>query len=163
MLFDADGQRLWLRQFGTQQSDDIKSLAFDPHSGTIAVGGITAGALPGQQSSGNSPWYPDAFVAMYDAEGRQLWLDQFGQVANSHVLIAARTACYVQRRFVRLRLAFGEHFINVGASGVLLLASARPGSTASPSTPRRGTSPLANHVTRAAPEGWTNVAARASV
>jgi len=75
---DLDGNELWIRQFGTfnafglSAADAATGVAVDA-SGVYVVG-YTGGALPGQSSSGGV----DAFMRKYDANGSELWTQQFG-------------------------------------------------------------------------------------
>jgi len=71
--YDAAGNEVWTRQFGTAERDFAKGIAVDA-SGGIWVVGQTFGALPGQTSFGG--W--DAFVRRYDAAGNEGWTRQFG-------------------------------------------------------------------------------------
>lgn len=70
--YDANGNQLWTRQFGTGGVDFALGIFAD--SAGVYVGGQTYGALPGQTSSGS----PDAFVRKYDASGNEVWTRQFG-------------------------------------------------------------------------------------
>ena len=78
--YDADGNELWTRQFGTPNDDRTYGISADT-SGVYVTGG-TSGTLPGQTSSGN--W--DAFVRKYDADGNELWTRQFGTSGTDWVL-----------------------------------------------------------------------------
>lgn len=73
--YDPNGKELWTRQFGTRDVDSAESVAADAQ-GNIYVAGRVRGrqALPGQKSFGKL----DAFVRKYDANGNELWTDQFG-------------------------------------------------------------------------------------
>ncbi len=70
--YDADGTRLWIRQFGTSTTDEALALAPDG-AGGVMVAGVTRGSLGGPNAGGE-----DAFVARYDANGTRLWIRQFG-------------------------------------------------------------------------------------
>jgi hypothetical protein len=70
--YDANGNVLWIRQFGTPAEDDLEGVAVDATG--VYVAGSTAGALPGQASSGER----DTFVRRYDPDGNVVWTDQFG-------------------------------------------------------------------------------------
>ena len=70
--FDAAGDIVWMRQFGTEDTDYLVGVAANA-DGIYAVG-RTAETLPGQTSSGND----DALVARFDASGNLLWARQFG-------------------------------------------------------------------------------------
>lgn len=71
--YDASGNELWTRQFGTSGWDRAQSVAVDA-DGNIYVAGYTDNVFPGQTSSGSG----DAFVRKYDASGNELWTIQFG-------------------------------------------------------------------------------------
>lgn len=89
--YDADGNELWTRQFGTTGSDDARSVAAD--SSGIFVAGRVEGALPGQVYAG----IRDSYVRRYDAAGNELWTRQFdtgnGEQATSVAVQAS--AVYV--------------------------------------------------------------------
>jgi hypothetical protein len=71
--YDANGNELWTRQFGTAVADSAEAISVDA-SGIYVAGG-TEGTLPGQVSSGG---FHDAFVRKYDVNGNELWTRQFG-------------------------------------------------------------------------------------
>ncbi|MEG4089791.1 SBBP repeat-containing protein [Microcoleus sp. Pol12B4] len=75
--YDSNGNHLWLKQFGTADSDypEITApsdLAVDS-AGNLYLTGETDGALGGPNAGGNDIW-----AAKYDSNGNQLWLKQFG-------------------------------------------------------------------------------------
>jgi hypothetical protein len=70
--YDANGNVIWTRQFGTSSADGIFGISVD--STGIYVAGQTLGTFPGQTSAGSA----DAFVRKYDANGTELWTRQFG-------------------------------------------------------------------------------------
>jgi Domain of unknown function (DUF1996) len=70
--YDADGDKLWTRQFGTNGTDQALGISV---SGTdVFVAGSTDGRFPRQKANGGS----DAFVARFTGRGRLAWLKQFG-------------------------------------------------------------------------------------
>ena len=71
--YDANGNLVWFRRFGTWQNDLGRSIAVD-HTGDVA--GVTGGSFsnPNGSSSGGA----DAFVRKYDFDGNVQWTDQFG-------------------------------------------------------------------------------------
>ena len=75
--YDAVGNELWTRQFGSSVSDSCTSVSVDG-DGTVVVAGRTNGVLPSQTSAG----FDDAFVRAYDAVGSLLWTRQFGSSRN---------------------------------------------------------------------------------
>jgi hypothetical protein len=78
--YDANGNSLWTRQFGTGASlpsgsvgiDFISAVAVDS-TGSVLVAGETQGQI-GSNALGQS----DAFVRKYDTSGNELWTQQFG-------------------------------------------------------------------------------------
>lgn len=66
----VDSGRRFLSSGG---KDTISSIAHAA-TGLLCVGGSTDGQFEGQENAG----VMDAFIACFDAEGRLLWLDQFG-------------------------------------------------------------------------------------
>ncbi len=70
--YDADGNAIWTRQFGSPADDRALALAADASAGYV-VGG-TDGLFPGGTTSGG----PDAFLRKYDADGSAVWTRQFG-------------------------------------------------------------------------------------
>jgi hypothetical protein len=70
--YDAGGNLLWGRQFGSAGGDEANGVSADGSG--VHVAGTTNGVLPGQTSAGAI----DAFVAKYDPDGNPLWTCQFG-------------------------------------------------------------------------------------
>ncbi len=70
--YDANGNALWTRQFGSSAMDQVSGVAADATG--VYLAGVTDGILPGQSSSGAQ----DAFVRRYDASGNEVWTRQFG-------------------------------------------------------------------------------------
>jgi len=81
---DADGHKIWTRQFGSSEADQARGVAVD-EKGTVRVAGWTSGAFPGKQSSGMT----DAFVNTYGPDGIELASVQFGPVSYSSVACIA--------------------------------------------------------------------------
>jgi hypothetical protein len=71
--YDAAGNELWTRQFGTAGFDRAIRVAADGAK-AIVVGRV-GGALPGQTFSGGAT---DPFVRQYDVDGNEGWTIQFG-------------------------------------------------------------------------------------
>ncbi|MDJ0596990.1 MAG: SBBP repeat-containing protein [Pleurocapsa sp. MO_226.B13] len=71
--YDTDGNQQWIRQFGTGGDDAALGIDVDD-SGNYYLTGYTDGDISG---SGNAGSY-DAWVAKYDSDGNQLWIEQFG-------------------------------------------------------------------------------------
>jgi hypothetical protein len=80
---DSDGNRHWIRQFGTSAQDQATALATDGAGGTF-VAGWTAGSLGGPNAG-----LIDAWLARYDSAGNQLWIRQWG---TSSIDVAAALA-----------------------------------------------------------------------
>jgi hypothetical protein len=70
--FDADGQQLYIRQFGTTASDTSNDVAVVGDSNIFVVGG-TDGNLEGASAG-----ITDAFVRKYNSAGELQWANQFG-------------------------------------------------------------------------------------
>jgi hypothetical protein len=70
--YDTDGNRVWLRQWGTFNAEHGYSLDTDS-DGSLYLSGYTTGALYGTRMGGR-----DVFLARFDASGNQLWAEQFG-------------------------------------------------------------------------------------
>lgn len=77
--YDAAGNVLWTRQFGTSSWDGAGWIAVDASG--VYVTGETAGALPGQSNAGAI----DVFVRKFDAAGSEVWTRQFGSSDNDYV------------------------------------------------------------------------------
>lgn len=71
--YDASGNPLWTRQFGTTTWDYAVSTAVDAQ-GNAYVGGHTAGGLGGATNAGDY----DVFLAKYNTSGDLVWTRQFG-------------------------------------------------------------------------------------
>src|SRR2546425_6245336 len=77
--YDASGNVVWTRQFGTSADDQAYAIAVDASGAYVA--GYAAGALPEQTSTGGF----DAFVRKYDVNGNEVWTRQFGTQANANL------------------------------------------------------------------------------
>ena len=71
--YDSDGNRTRLDQFGTAGDDAALGVAVDD-LGNYYLTGYTDGNLSGEGNAGSY----DAWVAKYDSEGNQQWIEQFG-------------------------------------------------------------------------------------
>lgn len=72
--YNPDGTQQWIRQFGTGGDDALYTASFDIDSGNnIYVTGYTNSNL-----GGNNQGDYDTWVAKYDPEGIQLWIQQLG-------------------------------------------------------------------------------------
>lgn len=72
--YDSQGDLLWTKQFGTSSFDTVYSIATD-NQGSSYIAGITEGDLATPLHASTS----DAFIAKYDSNGNQQWIQQFGQ------------------------------------------------------------------------------------
>jgi hypothetical protein len=72
MRLNARGGQVWIRQFGTDASDD--AVAVEGTASAVYVAGSTTGALPDQELLGET----DAFIRRYEPKGREVWTLQFG-------------------------------------------------------------------------------------
>ncbi len=70
--YDALGNELWTRQFGTSDADWALGVVVD--STGMYVSGVTFGAMPGATLSGAS----DAFLGRFDLDGNMQWIRQWG-------------------------------------------------------------------------------------
>jgi catechol 2,3-dioxygenase-like lactoylglutathione lyase family enzyme len=75
--YDATGTRLWTRQFGAVANDGASGCAVD-RDGSIYVTGTTFGDLASSTVFAEG----DPFLAKYDANGVQLWLEQLGSTTD---------------------------------------------------------------------------------
>lgn len=73
--YDAAGNQLWIRQFGTSAGEYLHASAPDGSGGVVLVG-RTDGSFGGPLTG----WW-DIWVARYDGSGNRLWLGQFGSSA----------------------------------------------------------------------------------
>lgn len=70
--YNAEGDVLWTRQFGTPETERI--LAVDADATGVYVAGLTNGSFPDAEAVGGK----DAFLRKYDHDGEVLWTRQFG-------------------------------------------------------------------------------------
>ncbi len=82
--YDANGNVVWTRQFGTDSTDAGYAVAVN--SSGVYVGGETAGAIPGYTKAGG---LYDALVAKFDLNGNQQWVREFGTQHEDAVYGAA--------------------------------------------------------------------------
>lgn len=71
--YNAAGDVVWTRQFGSPLDDYAVASAIGP-AGDVLVGGSTLGSLPGHKSEGDS----DAYIMAFNGQGAGLWSQQFG-------------------------------------------------------------------------------------
>lgn len=72
--YNSQGDRLWLEQFGTGGDDGlfIGGMEVDSNDNIFAIG------YTDSNLGGDNVGSYDAWVAKYDSDGNQLWLEQFG-------------------------------------------------------------------------------------
>ncbi|QDE87347.1 hypothetical protein BHS07_32105 [Myxococcus xanthus] len=75
--YDAAGNRLWLRQNGTQMDDFATGLAVSAPD-KLFFTGYTGGSF----ANGGNPSNYDIVVALYDTAGNPYWLQQYGTSAS---------------------------------------------------------------------------------
>lgn len=73
--YDLDGNELWTRQFGSVDVDRASAIAVDITG--VYVAGTTQGAMAGAQ--GQMDW----FVVKFDADGKTIWVRQYGNAASN--------------------------------------------------------------------------------
>lgn len=74
--YDTNGNRQWLRQWGTVNAEHGYSLATDA-AGNVYLSGYTTGTLYGPKLGER-----DAILAKFDAAGNPLWSRQFGTAGH---------------------------------------------------------------------------------
>jgi hypothetical protein len=94
--YDANGNAIWTRQFGTPGTDSVDGGGTATDGRGVYVSGRVGGALPGQTSAGST----DAFVRQYDRGGNELPTIQFGTAGsdNAPAISADNAAIYVSGR-----------------------------------------------------------------
>jgi hypothetical protein len=70
--YDSYGNQVWIQQFGTSGDDALRGMEIDSND-NIFLTGYTDNNLGGS----NNRSY-DAWVAKYDSNGNQVWVQQFG-------------------------------------------------------------------------------------
>ena len=76
--YDSDGNQLWIEQFGTDEGDETFGLDIDSED-NIYTTGWTRGDLgaPNNLNPDGEVTY-DIWLAKYDSDGNQQWIEQFG-------------------------------------------------------------------------------------
>jgi len=74
LKYDSDGDLLWTRQFGSEDSNWDYGRGVTVDGTGVYVAGCTFGTLPGQVSAGDM----DVYVRKYDPDGNVVWTRQFG-------------------------------------------------------------------------------------
>ncbi|QOJ18514.1 MAG: SBBP repeat-containing protein [Phycisphaeraceae bacterium] len=81
--YDASGNRVWLRQIGTNTGDRARGLASDG-AGGFFLSGNTHGNFGGQNLG-----LGDVIIARFDGAGNQTWIRQIGTAAGDYTESAA--------------------------------------------------------------------------
>jgi len=71
--YDLEGNLIWYKQFGTNNSDGANDITLD-NLGYIYLAGSTKGSWPGNTLYGKA----DSFVTKYTPRGNLIWQKQFG-------------------------------------------------------------------------------------
>jgi len=74
--YDRNGTQLWISQFGTSELDRSSSISIDD-AGNQYITGTTTGSFSGENTGREA-----IFIAKYNSEGTQLWINQFGSDAH---------------------------------------------------------------------------------
>jgi len=91
--FDAEGNSLWTKQFGTPPTDVANGVAVDAQ-GNVYVVGSSEGSLPGHTNAGGpsvgglTAWN-DIFLVKFDSTGAEVWSKQFGDQRQNEGLDVA--------------------------------------------------------------------------
>jgi hypothetical protein len=85
--YTPTGDELWTSQFGGGGAESAASVRVD-HAGNAYVVGGTRAALPGQTNIGDY----DGFISKFDADGKQVWVRQFGTTVEDYTLAVALDA-----------------------------------------------------------------------
>jgi Beta-propeller repeat/Calx-beta domain len=70
--YDSNGDRLWIKQFGSFRDDYSNALATD-NNGNVYLTGYTYGDMAGTNAGSADIW-----VVKYDSKGDRIWTKQFG-------------------------------------------------------------------------------------
>ncbi|MDD5259661.1 MAG: SBBP repeat-containing protein [bacterium] len=81
---EPSGKILWIKQFGSSESDYGLSVTSD-NDGNAYVVGDTYGKLTGSRNYGEA----DVFIMKFDASGDRLWGAQFGTASAEHTKMVA--------------------------------------------------------------------------
>lgn len=82
--YDGNGNRQWLRQLGTADSERTHAITADA-LGNVFIAGPKYGRLPGPGIGS----YDAAFIAKYSRAGALLWNQQLGNATSENPLAAA--------------------------------------------------------------------------
>lgn len=73
--YNANGDLIWIQQFGTERRDEARGIATDA-AGNVYLAGDTGAALGSDYYGRRDPW-----VAKFDANGQRIWIQQFGGIS----------------------------------------------------------------------------------
>ena len=86
-LFDTDGNQIWIRGYGTRETDRGYGVAADASG--IYVSGETYGAFAGQEHVGDG-FYSDSYVRKLSPDdGSRVWVRQFGTPRDDYSIAIA--------------------------------------------------------------------------
>jgi hypothetical protein len=87
--YDVTGNQVWLTQFGTGTDDTVRGIAADPLGRIYVVGG--------RRTDVNGPPTFQAYIALYDVSGNQLWLQRLEDAITTSIsaVVADDTGAYV--------------------------------------------------------------------
>ena len=71
--YDSNGNQIWIEQFGSANFDWITDIVTD-NQNNVYVAGYTEGNLGNNKDAEVS----DVWLAKYDSNGNQIWIEQFG-------------------------------------------------------------------------------------
>jgi hypothetical protein len=74
--YDRNGDRVWIKQFGSSSSDYSKEIAIDSND-NIYLNGFTYGDLEENNPSSSNE---DVWIVKYDLNGDRLWTKEFGSI-----------------------------------------------------------------------------------
>ena len=119
--FSSDGKQQWIVHISTEVIERARGLAVDSR-GVSTVVGTTYGEFPGFSNEGKSR---EAWITQIDANGKQLWLQQFGSDqadtvvdvsvdAEGNSTICGYTDSIIGQEFFGVRDAFIGRFTSSG-------------------------------------------------
>ncbi len=94
---DKQGERLWIKQYGSNSNDRANDIASDKN-GNIYIAGYTEGSMPNNSNLGDT----DMFISKFNSKGDLLWNRQIGTPSvdvahaisideNNNIYISGRT------------------------------------------------------------------------
>ena len=86
--YDKNGNRKWVRQFGTSGHDQVSAVAIG-RGGSVIAAGSTDGVLVPESPLLGSGY--DGFVVQYDKNGNRGWAQQFGSALTDQLVTLAVT------------------------------------------------------------------------